>query len=112
MRDKELYARILGLCDPWVVEEVELLDDKKEVVIRVGLRGSIVLVCPSCNEPMPGYDSRKRQWRHLDTCQYKTIIEADVPRGQCALHGAKQIGVSWATPRHVRQIFTALLHEW
>ena len=113
MRDKELYARILGLCDPWVVEEVELLDDRKEVVIRVGLRGSIVLVCPSCNEPMPGYDSRKRRWRHLDTCQYKTLIEADVPRGQCALHGVKQIGVPWAEGRsQFTALFEGLVIDW
>nr|WP_330178570.1 transposase family protein [Candidatus Vondammii sp. HM_W22] len=49
-----------------------------------------------------GYDSRKRRWRHLDTCQYKTILVADVPRVQvqcymwavtakrrCSKHGTK-----------------------
>lgn len=113
MRDKELYARILGLSDPWVVEEVELLNDKKEIVIRVGLRGSIVLVCPSCNQPMPGYDSRKRRWRHLDTCQYKTFIEAGVPRGQCVLHGVKQIGVPWAEGRsQFTALFEGLVIDW
>lgn len=113
MRDKELYAQILGLSDPWFVEEVELLNDKKEVVIRVGLRGSIVLVCPSCNEPMPGYDSRKRRWRHLDTCQYKTIIEGDVPRGQCPVHGVKQIGVPWAEERsQFTALFERLAIDW
>lgn len=113
MRDKELYAQILGLSDPWFVEEVELLNDKKEVVIRVGLRGSIVLVCPSCNEPMPGYDSRKRRWRHLDTCQYKTIIGGDVPRGQCSVHGVKQIGVPWAEERsQFTALFERLAIDW
>lgn len=113
MRDKELYAQILGLSDPWFVEEVELLNDKKEVVIRVGLRGSIVLVCPCCNEPMPGYDSRKRRWRHLDTCQYKTIIEGDVPRGQCPMHGVKQIGVPWAEERsQFTALFERLAIDW
>ena len=113
MRDKELYARILGLIAPWVVEEVELFDDKKEVLIRIGLKGSIVLACPSCNEPMPGYDSRKRQWRHLDTCQYRTTIEADVPRGQCSLHGVRQIGVPWAEGRsQFTALFERLVIDW
>lgn len=113
MRDKELYAQILGLNEPWVVEEVELLDDKKEIVIRVGLRGSIILICPFCNEPMPGYDSQKRRWRHLDTCQYQTLIEANVPRGQCALHGVKQIGVPWAEGRsQFTALFERLVIDW
>ena len=26
--------------------------------------------CPECLEPVPGYDRKRRQWRHLDTCQF------------------------------------------
>ncbi|MCW9265850.1 transposase family protein [Klebsiella pneumoniae] len=26
------------------------------------------------------HDHRHRKWRHLDTCQFTTIVEADVPR--------------------------------
>jgi len=73
MRDKELYARILGLIEPWFVEDVALEQASTEILIKVGLKGPIVLVCPVCQGKMTGHDSRKRQWRHLDTCQYKTI---------------------------------------
>jgi transposase len=96
MRDKDLYQQILGLKAPWVVESVELNKEKKEVVVKVGLKGSIILCCPECGKPMPGYDQRERSWRHLDTCQFTTILTAAVPRGNCEEHGVRQIGVPWA----------------
>ena len=99
MRDRGLYERILGLPEPWHVIDVELRDEALEVVVEVGLRGSAVLACPECGDAMTGYDHRKRSWRHLDTCQYKTIIEAKVPRGECPRHGVRQIEVPWAEPR-------------
>ncbi len=37
-------------------------------------------ICPTCGEASPGYDTRHRRWRHLDTMQYRTVIEAEVPR--------------------------------
>jgi len=40
------------------------------------------LVCRQCGKPCPGYDKRVRRWRHLDTCQLKTVLVADVPRVQ------------------------------
>ena len=83
MRDRGLYEKILGLPAPWQVTGVELREEAHEVIVEVELRGSPALSCPECGESMTGYDRRRRRWRHLDTCQYKTIIEAAVPRGKC-----------------------------
>ena len=33
MRDKELYARILGMTEPWFVEEVALKEESGEIRI-------------------------------------------------------------------------------
>lgn len=113
MRDRNLYEQILGLPEPWHVEDVELRDDAREVIVQVGLRRPMKLTCPECGEPMAGYDHRRRRWRHLDTCQYKTIIEADVPRGQCASHGVRQIEVPWAEERsRFTALFEALAIDW
>jgi transposase len=113
MRDSELYEKILGLFEPWHVEEVAVDRKRLEIVIRVGLRGSVVLACPECGEPMPGYDRRRRRWRHLDTCQYKTIVEAEVPRGKCARHGVHSIGVPWAEDRsRFTALFERLVIDW
>lgn len=42
------------------------------------------------------HDHRHRQWRHLDTCQFTTLVEADVPRVKCPEHGCQALPVPWA----------------
>ncbi len=80
MRDKDLYAQILGIKSPWRVSNVALALSKGEVTVHVEQEDGATQCCPTCGEASPGYDSRQRRWRHLDTCQYKTILVADVPR--------------------------------
>lgn len=41
---------------------------------------------------------RPRRWRHLDTCQFTTRIEANVPRIDCGAHRVRQVCVPWAEP--------------
>jgi transposase len=113
MRDIALYEQILGLPKPWRVTDVKLRDDEQEVIVHVGLSRPLELTCPECGERMTGYDHRRRRWRHLDTCQYKTIIEADVPRGECATHGVRQVDVPWAEERsRFTALFEALAIDW
>src|SRR5215469_12381442 len=58
-------------------------------------------------EPVLLYDHQaERQWRHLDTCQYRTILHAAPPRSQCREHGVRVVKLPWAEP-HSR--FTALM---
>ena len=110
MRDRELYARILGVEAPWRVVEVELSDDQVEVTVEhSGKR----LQCPTCKAKASKHDARKRSWRHLDTCQLKTIITADVPRVSCEEHGVHQIDVPWAEPRSgFTAMFECLVIDW
>ena len=113
MRDKELYARILGIQHPWVVEEVDLDLKVGEVHIHVGFDPQCSLRCPECGSEVPGYDTRERRWRHLDTCQFKTVVVAKVPRCKCSEHGVHQVEVPWAEP-HSRftALFEALVIDW
>jgi len=106
MQDRDLYARILGLVDPWQVLDVQLDVKGEEVRVTVGPKMHATLACPECSKPSPGYDTRQRSWRHLDTCQFKTILVADVPRVNCQEHGIKQVNVPWAEPGSG---FTALM---
>jgi transposase len=105
MRDRDLYAQILGLTRPWSVVDVELDNSGEEVRVIVEHDRSQPLCCPECGNASPGYDTRRRQWRHLDTCQYRTILIAEVPRVECATHGKKQVRVPWA---ELNSSFTAL----
>lgn len=112
MRDKDLYARILGIQLPWRVQDVELRLDAGEVHVRLA-PDRAAFQCPSCGEEAPGYDSRERRWRHLDTCQYRTIVIAEVPRVRCAEHGVVQVAVPWAEPgSRFTALFEALAIDW
>jgi transposase len=61
MRDKELYRKILGIEEPWTVQEVELDRAKGEVRVVLEHRGGRRLQCPECGTPCPGYDARPRR---------------------------------------------------
>lgn len=113
MRDKDLYAQILGIKSPWQVADVELDVSKGEVTVQVEQEAGAKSCCPSCGKESPGYDSRRRRWRHLDTCQYKTILVADVPRVKCEEHGVVTVSVPWAEPGSgFTAMFEALVIDW
>ena len=95
MRDRDLYAQILGIRSPWKVTEVDLDTAGETVEVHVRHEAGKVC-CPECGKEGPRHDHRERRWRHLDTCQFRTILVADVPRVRCAEHGVHQIEVPWA----------------
>lgn len=108
MRDVTLYENLLGLRPPWSIEKVDLRLDAGEIVLHVAVDEGVLWGCPKCSERMHVHDYRVRRWRHLDTCQCKTIIEARVPRVKCPEHGTALVQVPWAEP-HGR--FTALFER-
>ncbi|MFQ5891149.1 MAG: ISL3 family transposase [Gemmatimonadota bacterium] len=100
MDERRLYETILGLAEPWYVAEVEVAVGAEEIRVRLEPRGDATLVCPECGRSAPGYDrAEERRWRHLDTCQFRTIICARIPRVQCGEHGVRQVRVPWAEDR-------------
>jgi transposase len=100
MEDRQLYQTILGLAEPWYVTEVAVSVEAAEVAVRVERRAGEPLRCPECQGAGPQYDrTEERRWRHLDTCQYRTVVVARVPRVRCAAHGVRQIRVPWAEDR-------------
>jgi transposase len=113
MDDKKLYAAILGLTPPWGVEKVDLRLAQGEVHIWVALPEKEYWVCPECHQRAPIKDHRERIWRHLDTCQYRTLVHARVPRLNCPTHGVKQLPVPWAeSGSRFTALFEALVIDW
>jgi transposase len=113
MQDRDLYARILGLVDPWQVHEVQLDVKGEEVRVKVAAKLHAEFRCPDCNKTCPGYDTRERSWRHLDTCQFRTLLVADVPRVNCKKHGVKLVNVPWAEPgSHFTALMEAVVINW
>lgn len=114
MSDKtDLYATILGVGAPWYVTDVAVRPKQEDVTVMIEAHSIAQHPCPTCAKPSPGYDTRRRSWRHLDTCQFKTIIIADVPRVKCAEHGVLQIHVAWAEPGSgFTALMEALIIDW
>lgn len=113
MHDKNLYTQILNIREPWEVTEVFLDKETREVVIQVSLNNKAVGVCPQCGKACSIYDHKPRRWRHLDTCQYKTIIEVDVPRINCEQDGVLLTKVPWAEDgSRYTALFEALIIDW
>jgi len=97
MNDVELYQAVLGIELPWKVAEVklDLADGRVDVYVEHG-RGER-FACPECGTMCPVYDhSAERTWRHLDTCQYRTLLHASPPRVKCSKHGVHQAALPWA----------------
>ena len=97
MQDLELYQQILGVASPWKVSEVQLDHEEQEIRVRVEHPRGTRFCCPECQAELACYDhAEERRWRHLDSCQYRTIIVAAPPRVKCPEHGVKTAVVPWA----------------
>ncbi|RCU42864.1 ISL3 family transposase [Corallincola holothuriorum] len=113
MDQRTLYERILNLSSPWQVKDVELNEAGSEVRVHVECDKSVVLCCPQCGQPASRYDSRDRSWRHLDTCQFQTLIVAEVPRVHCKEHGCLTVKVPWAEDKsRYTALFEAYVIRW
>ena len=108
-----LYAAVLGLKSPWDIERVETELAAGEVHVWVALPTNTLWVCPECGAAAPIHDHQDRSWRHLDTCQFHTIVHARVPRLKCPTHGVRQLKVPWAEPgSQFTAMFEALAIDW
>lgn len=110
MRDTELYRTILGLESPWTVARVELDVKQQRVDVYAEHGKRKRWPCPRCEASCGLHDhDEERTWRHLDTCQFQTVLHARVPRVRCDEHGVVQVRVPWAEPGGR---FTALFERW
>jgi transposase len=114
MQDRQLYQQILGITSPWQVERVELALEEGEVRVFLEHDPQTAWCCPECGRECPLHDHQpQRVWRHLDTCQYRTLLHASLPRTECAEHGVKVVRVPWAEPQsRFTALFEGLAISW
>jgi transposase len=111
--DKSLYAPIPGVKEPWSLEKVELRLAEGDVHIWVALPQGTRWVCPDCHAVAPIHDHRERLWRHLDTCQCRTLVHACVSQPACPTHGTRQVRVPWVEEGgRFTALFEALAIDW
>jgi len=98
MKLEQHYKKLLGLEEEnWNVEKVALDMSEKRVEIKLVHRRGNGILCPICDTVCGIEDhTKERQWRHLDTMQFTTILLARVPRSNCPNCGVKVVGVPWA----------------
>ncbi len=114
MQDRELYRRILGIEAPWYVDSVDLKLESGEIHVRLAHHDLIHWPCSECGCDCTLYDHQPEwQWRHLDTCQYQTILHAEPPRAECPEHGVRVVKLPWAEPSsRFTALFEALAIEF
>jgi len=90
------YSLLLDLKKPWKVLSVDLQVEHSRVEIQVDHGGSKTC-CPLCAKACPVRDyGPQRQWRHLDTMNFETIIKCRIPRSNCDDCGIKTVAAPWA----------------
>ena len=107
MRDTEFFKKALGLEEPWRVKSVKMEMAQKRVEVEIECMDGTVWGEGGERLHIQGYEPR--QWRHLDTMQFETILKARVPRVKYPDGHTEMVRVPWAQP-HGR--FTLLFEIW
>jgi len=97
MKDTALYEQLLGLKTPWLVKKVDLSLADQRVVVEVVLKKGQVWADPTDATKRAHVNGwSERQWRHLDTCQFETVIKARVPQLKYSDGTVEELTVPWA----------------
>ena len=99
MKDTALYEQLLGLKSPWSVKKVDLSLADQRVVVEVVLKKGQVWSDPTDATKRAHVNGwSERQWRHLDTCQFETLIKARVPQLKYSDGTRTCVNGKWSNP--------------
>lgn len=87
----ELFAGILEVKSPWRVASVKRDEEACVLTVVVTFDRS---KAGDIGGQIHGYVDR--EWRHLDTCHYRTYIQARVPRIKASDGSTAEVAVPWA----------------
>jgi len=92
----KIIDQLLHLEDPWFVSNVKYDLELKKVDIYLDFKKGSKFPCPVCGKLCSVYDTKERDWRHLDMFEYKVYLHAREPRVECGNDGIKVAKVNWA----------------
>lgn len=97
MFTENLFTKLLQLEDGWIVESVDTDFNKEEIFIQIAcvldqLEDSETVELCKVYDHAP-----MREWRHLDTMQYKTYIRCQLPRIITSSGKVKTVQPNWAS---------------
>lgn len=91
-----LQNLLLHNDDNWNIESVSCNEADEEIRVKLHYRWKNVTIQ---GKSYPIYDYRhERKWRHLDLWQYKTYLDACIPRYKDAEGNVVSVEVPWALP--------------
>ena len=104
-----IFEAALDIQPPWEIKEVRLDRERRRLDIILDFQRGALFSCSDCHKSLTAYDTRIREWRHLDFFQYETHIYAPLPRTDCPVCGVKTVEVPWASPQSG---FTLFFEAW
>ena len=104
-----LFEAALNVQSPWEIKEVRLDYERRRLDIILDFQRGALFSCSECHIPLTAYDTRMREWRHLDFFQYECHIYAPLPRTKCPHCGVRTVDVPWASPQSG---FTIFFEAW
>lgn len=75
-----LFARALGVSEPWLVSGVEFDEGERRLTIRLDFRRGARFPHEGHDGVHPVHDTRIKRYRHLNFFQHECLLEARVPR--------------------------------
>ena len=96
MKDTEFFERALGLTKPWEVKTVRMDMANRKVEIEIECTAKTVWIDPQSGERLHIQGYEERQWRHLDTMQFETVLIAEVPRVKYPDGHTENVKTPWA----------------
>lgn len=101
---KDFFNLVIDFGDLWVITHVATDFKAERIYLEIEYKSS-TYEDPETLEQMRLYDhSPVREWRHLDTMQYKTYIRCKIPRVKDAKGKVKRIKPPWAN-KHDRHTY-------
>jgi transposase len=97
-KEYQLFEAALEIKSPWSIKEVRLDYARRRLDIILDFERGAHFACTACKKEFTAYDTRMREWRHLDFFQYETHLYAPLPRTSCPDCGVKTVEVPWARP--------------
>ena len=99
MRDTKLLEQALGLSKPWKVVKVNFNADEKRLDIHLDFSKGGKFKCSGCGELSSVYDTKEKEWRHLNFFQHECYLHARTPRTACDKCGVRLVEVPWSRPQ-------------
>ena len=98
MNSSEIFTLALGLKDPWIISNVEILTDDNSVkALHIHLdfkRGSKFE--DEAGESCSIHDTQAKTWRHLNFFEHTCLLHCSVPRIRTSEGKVRLVEVPWA----------------